>query len=151
MAAPAQGKRRASGGNRTFIPACFDRRMRAAVLLLLAGLAGCAGWEAPAGALAGADLASVTVFGRGLLDIGVSAVSGRDCSIVRLDRGQTYCAARFPAERAQPFCTRTLGSVTCWDDPALLPAPQTEVADTPRPTADQLRYRAARWPKSLFF
>ena len=58
----------------------------------------------PLAALAGAELASVTVFGRGLVDIGASAVSGRDCSIVRLDRGETYCAPRVPAEPA-PFCT----------------------------------------------
>jgi hypothetical protein len=125
--------------------------MRVIALLLLAGLTGCAGWEAPVGALAGAELASVTVLGRGLLDVGVSAISGRDCSIVRLDRGETYCAARFPAEQPQPFCTRTIGTVTCWENPALLPAPQSELGDTPPPTEDQLRYRAARWPKSLFF
>ena len=125
--------------------------MRVALLLLLAGLSACAYPAAPLGALAGAELASVTVLGRGLVDVGVSAVSGRDCSIVRLDRGETYCAARFPAEQPQPFCTRTIGTVTCWENPALLPAPQTELGDTPPPTEDQLRYRAARWPKSLFF
>lgn len=122
--------------------------MRVALLLLLAGLCGC---EAATGALAGAELASVTVLGRGVVDIGVSAVSGRDCSIVRLDRGDTYCAARFPSEQPQPFCTRTLGTATCWENPALLAAPQSELGDTPPPTEDQLRYRAARWPKSLFF
>ena len=125
--------------------------MRVALLLLLARLSACAYPAAPLSALAGAELASVTVLGRGLVDIGVSAVSGRDCSIVRLDRGETYCAARFPAEQPQPFCTRTIGTVTCWENPALLPAPQTELGDTPPPTEDQLRYRAARWPKSLFF
>lgn len=125
--------------------------MRCAVLLLLFALPGCAGWEAPVGALAGAELVSVTVFGRGIADIGISAISGRDCSIVRLDAGKTYCAARDPADRPQPFCTRTIGTVTCWEDPALLASPQREVADTPPPTPDQLRYRAARWPKSLFF
>ena len=125
--------------------------MRAALLLLLAGLSACAYPATPLSALAGAELTSVTVLGRGLVDIGVSAVSGRDCSIVRLDRGETYCAARFPAEQPQPFCTRTIGTVTCWENPALLPAPQTELGDTPPPTEDQLRYRAARWPKSLFF
>lgn len=121
--------------------------MRVLLLLLLAGLPGCAGW----GVAAGAELASVAVLGRGVVDIGVSAVTGRDCSIVRLDEGQTYCAARFEAPRPQPFCTRTLAAVTCWDDPRLLPAPRQEVADTPPPTPEQLRYRAARWPKSLFF
>lgn len=122
-----------------------------ALLLLLAGLTGCADPGVAVGALAGAELVSVTVLGRGIGDIAVSAVTGRDCSIVRLDRGETYCAARFPSEQPQPFCTRTLGTVTCWENPALLARPQTELGDTPPPTEDQLRYRAARWPKSLFF
>jgi hypothetical protein len=123
--------------------------MRIILLLLLAGLPGCAGWLEPTGALAAADLASVTVFGRGILDIGVSAASGRDCSIVRLDRGQTYCAPRDRPDKPGPYCTRSLGTVDCWADPGLLPAPQREVADGPGPTPEQLRYRAARWPKAL--
>lgn len=121
--------------------------MRVALLLLLLGLSGCEGL----GFFAAAEAGSVVVFGRGVTDIGVSAVTGRDCSIVRLDKGQTYCAARNEAPRPQPFCTRTLGTVSCWEDPALLPQMQPEVADTPPPTEDQVRYRAARWPKSLFF
>jgi len=121
--------------------------MRWMLLLLLTGLSGCVG----VGVAAGVELASVAVLGRGVVDVGVSAVTGRDCSIVRLDRGQTYCEAREPLVRPQPFCTRTLAAVTCWEDPALLPTQQTEVGDTPPPTPEQLRYRAARWPKSLFF
>jgi hypothetical protein len=123
--------------------------MRGLIFLLLAALPGCAVWTEPTGALAAADMASVVVFGRGIADLGVSAISGRDCSIVRLDRGQTYCAPRDSPGRLGPFCTRSLGVVDCWADPGLLPAPQREVADTPGPTPEQLRYRAARWPKSL--
>lgn len=121
-----------------------------AILLLLAGcLSGCAGWAAPTGAVLAADAASVVVFGRGVLDLGVSAVSGRDCSVVRLDRGLTYCAARDPPEPPVAFCTRSLGVVDCWADPALLPAKRAGVADGPAPTLAQERYRAAPWPKSL--
>jgi hypothetical protein len=119
------------------------------LLLLLGPLAGCAGWAEPTGALAGADMVSVMVFGHGFLDLGVSAVSGKDCSIVRLDRRQTYCAPAEGAEKPGPYCTRSLGTVDCWADPGLLPARQREVADGPGPTAEQLRYREARWPKSL--
>lgn len=123
--------------------------MRIFVLLLLGLLPGCTGWLAPTGALAAADLATVTVFGRGILDVGVSAASGRDCSIVRLDRGQTYCAPREGPDKLGPYCTRSIGTVDCWADPGLLPARQREVADGPGPTPEQLQYRAARWPKSL--
>lgn len=121
--------------------------MRSALLLLLLLLSGCDGL----GFYAAADAGSVIVLGRGVGDIAVSALSGRDCSIVRLDAGQTYCAERDPKPPPQPYCTRTLGNVTCWENPALLPRPQPEVAETPQPTPDQLRYRSARWPKSLFF
>lgn len=110
--------------------------VRALLLLLVLGVPGCAG--AP-------------VFGRGLVDVGVSGLAGRDCSIMRLDRGQTYCAPRDPSQRQQPYCTRSLGTVDCWADPGLVAALGREVGDTPPPTPEQLRYRAAPWPKSLTF
>ena len=121
--------------------------MRVVFLLLM--LAACSD---PAGVTAGvmvAEGASVAVFGRGIVDIGVSAVTGRDCSIVRLDRGQTYCAPRYLAPEEPAFCTRSLGVVDCWADPANLPPGARSVADTPAPTREQSDYRAARWPKSL--
>jgi hypothetical protein len=123
--------------------------MRWLTLFLVAALPGCGPWTEPVGALAGFDMASVVIFGRSIGDLGVSAVSGRDCSVVRLDAGQTYCAPRDSPQRPGPFCTRSLGVVDCWADPGLLPAPQREVADTPGPSTQQLRYRAARWPKAL--
>ena len=123
--------------------------MRSMLLMLLVGLSGCAHWVEPTGALAAADIASVVVFGRGIADIGISAISGRDCSIVRLDRGLTYCAARDTAPDPGPFCTRSLGVVDCWSNPEALPMPQRQVADGPAPTMAQEQYRHARWPKSL--
>lgn len=123
------------------------RVMRCALLLLLAALGGCA----PVAGLAGADIASVAVLGRGLGDIGVSAITGRDCSIVRLDAGKTYCAPRDEVPIRQPFCTRTIGVATCWADPYVVPQQQQEYGYTPPPTDEQLRYRSTRWPKSLFF
>ena len=115
-------------------------------LVLLLSLAAC-GWEPP-GALLAADAASVVVFGRGISDLGYSAISGRDCSVVRLDRGQTYCAPTVEPVR-DAYCTRTLANVDCWSGPALLAVNRPSVEDTPPPTQAQLRYRTARWPKSL--
>ncbi len=123
--------------------------MRAILLALLIGLTGCAHWATPVGALAAVEVASVVVFGRGVVDIGVSAISGRDCSIVRLDRGLTYCEALETGPAPVPFCTRSLGVVDCWSDPAALPGLHREVADGPAPTAAQERYRRAPWPKTL--
>ena len=120
--------------------------MRLPTVLLLACLTGCS--PAPVVALAAVDLATVTVFGRGVVDIGVSAISGRDCSIVRLDKGLSYCAP-IDAPVPVPYCTRSLGRVDCWASPSLLPRPPPGVAETPASTAAQDRTRAARWPKSL--
>lgn len=116
------------------------------LLLLPAMLSGCA---IAAGAVAGADAASVTVFGRGIVDGGVSAVTGKNCSIVRLDRGLDYCAPRERLPADPVFCTQTLGSVMCWSNPDAFVQPPHALADTPPLTSDQSRSVLARWPKSL--
>ncbi len=102
-----------------------------------------------AGGLLGAEAASVTVFGRGVVDIGVSAVTGRDCSIVYLDQGRNYCAPRERLPGLPEFCTRTIGTVTCWANPGAFVALPRELADTPPLTPEQVQSVAARWPKSL--
>lgn len=119
-----------------------------ALILLACLLTGCGNLTPATLALTGAEIAAVTVFGRDIVDLAVSGVSGRDCSIVRLDKGQTYCA---PVEQAAavPFCTRSLGVVDCWSNPGAFAVRPREVGDTPAPTAVQEEYRHARWPKSL--
>ncbi len=109
--------------------------------------AGCAPLGVAAGAWAGVDaVVAVPVFGRGTADLVYSAVSGRDCSMVRLEQGRTYCRPREGPPDPQPFCTRSLGTVDCWADPALPPGRPAPVADTPAPTAEQRARRTARWP-----
>ncbi len=115
-------------------------------LALMVSITGCADALLP---LAAADTASVVVFGRSLADIGVSALTGRDCSVVRLDRLQDYCAPLEPPYGPPPFCTRTLADVVCWSDPERFAAPPRPVADGPALTGAQERDRLARWPKSL--
>ena len=119
------------------------------LLTLLIGLAGCAHWATPVGALAAVEVASVVVFGRGVADLAISGISGRDCSIVRLDRGLSYCAPQDRPPDPGPFCTRSLGVVDCWSNPEALPGLPHEVADGPAPSAAQERYRRAPWPKTL--
>ena len=127
--------------------------------VVLCGLAalGVGGCEYPASvsaaagntlSMAAANGASVAVLGRSLPDVLYSAVSGKDCSMVRLEQGKTYCEPNDPPPPAR-YCTRSLGTVDCWADRSLLPVPQTPVGDTPEPNLAQQRYRAARWPRSL--
>ena len=123
--------------------------MRAPPLPLLAILLCLPGCEPALIAVGAAEAASVTVLGRGVVDLGVSAITGRDCSIVRLDRGATYCAPRERLPGAPPFCTATLGTVQCWANPEAFATLPRQLADTPAPTPEQVRDIGARWPKSL--
>ena len=119
-------------------------------LLLVPLLAGCANWTEPTGAFVAANAASVVVFGRSIPDLAVSGISGRDCSVVHLDQGKSYCAPPEGAPLTPRFCTRSLALVDCWDSPAVLPEVQEGVADGPaRLTPNQERQRTAPWPKSL--
>jgi hypothetical protein len=77
----------------------------------------------------------------------VSLVSGKDCSVVRLDEGKTYCKQVEPPPRPPEFCTRSLGVVNCWTDPATLQDTPVQVADGPTTLSpSQEANRTARWP-----
>ncbi len=122
-------------------------RTPAAALALAVAVGGCTPPATPAVLLGLGDLASVATFHRGLFDLAFSGTTGRDCSIVRLDRGQTYCREKEAPPAPPPYCTRSLGTVDCWADPAAVPNLPREVADGPRTlTPAQERQRTARWP-----
>ncbi len=126
------------------------RRTAVLLVLLVPALAGCSPWTEPAGAFLAANAASVVVFGKAIPDLAVSGISGRDCSIVHLDQGKSYCTPQEPPPKQPEFCTRSLARVDCWTSAAVLPEPQEGVADGPsKLTAAQERERTARWPKSL--
>jgi hypothetical protein len=117
------------------------------LLALAPLLAGCTGVTPVEGAVAAASVASIAVLGRGVGDVVVSGVTGKDCSVVRLEQGKTYCKPQQPPPRPPPYCTRTLGSIECWSNPEALPGPPREVADGPRAlTAEQEADRTKRWP-----
>lgn len=119
---------------------------RLPALLVLALLAACHPAATPFVALAAADAASIAVFHRDGFDLGYSLVTGRDCSIVRLDQGLRYCKAREPPPRQPAFCTRSLGVVDCYDEPWALPGHPQGVADGPRLNAAQEEDRTKPWP-----
>jgi len=100
----------------------------------------------PTGVAAGAAVAggSVAVIGRTPVDALVSVVSGRDCSVVRLDRGMSYCRPEEAPPGPPPFCTRSLGRVDCWAEPV---TGRRGVADGPAGlSAVQEAHRTRRWP-----
>ena len=111
-----------------------------AILPLLLLLAACDG---PGLFAAGAvNVASLTLTGRAVPDLVVSGVSGRDCSVARLDRGQSYCGPSNAEPPPPAFCTRSLGAVDCWTARPLTVPPQRGVGDAPVPVGGDMR----RWP-----
>lgn len=121
-------------------------RIPGLALLALLAVAGCGGsWYEPPGALLGADLAAIPVVHRDLFDVVYSTLTGRDCSVVRLDQGASYCRAVEPPPAPPAYCTRTLGRVDCWavQPPGFPPA----VADGPAALSPaQEADRVRRWP-----
>lgn len=118
------------------------------LVLPVLALAACGSWTEPAGAFVAADAASVTVFGRSIGDLFFSGVTGRNCSVVRLDDGKSWCKPIEPPPAPAPFCTRSLGTIDCWTNPeALNGPPRRGVADGPGGlTPEQEANRTARWP-----
>lgn len=136
----------------------LDRRTRRALAALALplglGLAGCEARPDQVGlpivaADTATDIVAVPLLGRGIGDTVYSVASGRDCSVVRLDRGQSYCKPKEASPPPQQFCTRSLGVVDCWTNPeALNDGPPRGVADGPTTlTPEQEANRTARWPK----
>lgn len=103
---------------RSRIGRCPNRpaaRRVALVLALPLALAGCL--EAALGPAAAVGGASLVFTGRTPIDHVASLATGRDCSAVRLERYQPWCAPLPGPPEPQPFCTRTLGAVDCWTRP----------------------------------
>lgn len=121
-----------------------------AVALAAAGpalLGGCnMGGPALFGYGAGIEGAAIPIIHRTVTDAVVSAVTQHDCSVVRLDQGLSYCKPYDPPPPPLPYCTRSLGVVDCWQDPALLPHPiPPEVADGPRTLTPEQEQNRTRW------
>jgi hypothetical protein len=119
--------------------------MRHLVVLLL--LTGCGAPEQMATGAVGLGVGSIAVIQRSPLDAVYSTLSGRDCSIVRLDQGKSYCRPTEPPPEPLPYCTRSLGVADCWRDPASLPGHPPDLGDVPHPlTPEQEANRTRRWP-----
>jgi hypothetical protein len=118
---------------------------RSLMLLLLAGCA--ATPEQLAAGAVGVSIGSIAVMQRSPIDAAYSVFSGKDCSVVRLDQGKSYCRPVEPPPEPPPFCTRTLGVAECWQDPASLPDHPSALGDGPSTlTPAQEVDRTRRWP-----
>lgn len=122
--------------------------MRIIFLAALLALAGCGVTDNLAAATGvAATIGTVTVIQRTPADALYSLVTGRDCSVVRLDQGKQYCRPEESKPQPQPYCTHSLGSVNCWLDPATVPGHPRGIADGPTSlTAEQEADRVRQWP-----
>jgi hypothetical protein len=115
------------------------------LLACLLALGACA----PPGPFLGvaANLGTVPLLGRTPADALYSAFSGRDCSMVNLERGKPWCRDMEEPPKPPAFCTRSLGIVDCWVSEAAQPSPPRRgLADGPdRLTARQEHHRTAPW------
>lgn len=70
-----------------------------------------------AGTFMAASGASLMGSDKTIVDHAISVGSGKDCSILRTERGLTYCKEDMPKVRQNLYCYRDLGGVTCYDKP----------------------------------
>ena len=90
------------------------------------------------------------LFHRSAPDLVYSAITGRDCSVVRLDRGESYCRPVAPPIPPVPYCTRSIGGIDCWAHPEQVVNLGPQVVQQERMlTPEQNRARLARWPADL--
>jgi hypothetical protein len=128
----------------TFFPHGTGMR-RLIILLSPLLLVGC-GWSSNlvATTAIAANAGSIAAIHRTPFDAIYSAVTGRDCSVVRLDRGESYCRPTEPPPAPPEYCTHSLGVVNCWTQP---PSPEPGVADGRWAlTASQEENRTRTWP-----
>ncbi|MCP5367087.1 MAG: hypothetical protein H6907_19900 [Hyphomicrobiales bacterium] len=92
-------------------------------LALVLGVLACAGCTDFALLDGGAVVATDKTIG----DHVVSLFSGKNCSTVRAEQGFTYCEEDEPRITPAVHCYRTLGTVTCYDQPDPTRDPREEV------------------------
>lgn len=75
--------------------------------------------------------AALVLTGRTPLDHVASLVTGRDCSVVRVERREGWCAPLSVPPPPAAYCTRSLGSTDCWTTRPVNAGRQ--MADPPQP------------------
>ena len=105
------------------------------LLLVLPGLlTGCGiGPGVGAGIAIGTSIISLATIQKTVPDALVSLVTGRNCSLVHVDRGKAYCKPLPPPPPPPEYCTRTLADVMCWSDPHVIPDQAPALVELPFP------------------
>ncbi len=73
------------------------------------------------------DTGSLVVTDKTVVDNIYSLYSGKNCSAVRYKQGRTYCEEDEPNPVSRYYCYRTLGEITCYEEPDPHYSPQAQV------------------------
>jgi hypothetical protein len=126
------------------------RRILLPILLLLAGCQAVGAPGAPLIAIpAVVEAVSLRALGRTTGDSIVSLVTGEDCSIARIGRGEAYCG-QDNAPTPPPMCTRSLGAVDCWTVPPAAWPPYRGVANGPSTLTEAQENNRIGWARRIF-
>lgn len=95
------------------------RLMGGALLVVLAGLAGCGAPTVASGVPGAAQIDLLTVMSsdKTIVDHVVSWSSGKDCSTVNVEKGNHYCKEDEVVIKPKVHCYSTLGRTTCYEQP----------------------------------
>ena len=105
------------------IGCCPFRIMRCGYLMLIitCGLNGCGPMAATPGGfnlISGqAEILSIMGTEKPIFDHAISLSSGKNCSLVRREKGLHYCEEDEPQVRPNVYCYNTLARVTCYKQP----------------------------------
>ena len=83
------------------------------------------------GCAAAIGAGTVAVTDKTPIDHVYSLVTGKDCSMVRKERGLTYCVEDEKTPAVLVHCYPTLGEVTCYNQPDPFPGRQRKVGSEP--------------------
>jgi len=87
------------------------RIIAAAVIIVLVGSCSLA---LPYAAVDGAVIMGTE---KTMADHAISLASGKDCSLIRIEKGQVYCKEDELTPRPNLYCYRQLAGVTCYNRP----------------------------------
>jgi hypothetical protein len=116
--------------------------MRFLVLVLCCVVGACAPYTI-------AETTSIVTTDKMMEDHVISALAGKNCSTVRVGRGEPYCEEDEVMPQVRVHCYRNLGGVTCYDRPDPYKQNHQRLGDndhnyTPKPTRRSSVIRAVR-------
>lgn len=102
------------------------RVLAPAALLVALGLGGCSPTT-----VVGIDVLTLNTTRKTVGDHIASGVTGKDCSLINLEKTGTYCPEQLVVDRSRLYCYRTIGDVECHHIPDPYKNGNTALASPP--------------------